>query len=71
VEKTDYTVDNSKLVLGNVEPEVETFDKLSSDFFARVSSDVVVRFKQRLAWRSSAMHPRGHRATYRFLSFSP
>jgi len=48
VEKTDYTVDNSKLVLGNVKPEVETFDKLSSDFFARVSSDVVVRFKQRL-----------------------
>jgi hypothetical protein len=52
VEKTNYTVDDRKLVLGDVKPEVETFDKLSSDFFARVSSDVAVWFKQRLAWRS-------------------
>lgn len=52
VEETNYTVDDRKLVLGDVKPEVETFDKLSSDFFAGVSSDVAVWFQQRLAWRS-------------------
>jgi hypothetical protein len=52
VEKTNYTVDDRKLVLGDVKPEIETFDKLSADFFAGVSSDVAVWFQQRLAWRS-------------------
>jgi hypothetical protein len=49
MEKTDNTVDDRKLVFGDIKPEVEAFDKLARDLFPRVSGDVGVGLEQRLA----------------------
>lgn len=49
MEKTSSTLDDRKLVFGDIEPEVEAFDELLRDLFPRVGGDVGVGLEQRLA----------------------
>jgi len=48
MEKINNTVDDRKLVIGEVKPEVKAFDNLARDLFARVGGDIGVGFEQRL-----------------------
>jgi hypothetical protein len=42
MKKADNTVDDCELLLGNIEPKVETFNELAPDLFAWVGGDVGV-----------------------------
>jgi len=48
MEKTDNTVDDRKLVLRDVKPDVKAVHKLAPDLFTGVGGDVRVWLEQRL-----------------------